>query len=135
MIHAFLLLVSLAACGGGAEVASHEVAQPEVAQPEVTTPPPAAAAVTGRRVDVTVDGSGYTPASVEAAPGEALHLVFRRVDENNCGGTLVFPASGERHELPVGEEVAVEVTAPADGRLAFTCGMGMYQGAVVVTGS
>lgn len=87
-----------------------------------------------RSVDVRVGAHGYTPSSVSAAPGEPLRLRFDRPDEANCGNVLVFPATGERHELPVGRVTEVLVTAPASGALAFTCGMGMYEGAVVVSG-
>ncbi len=85
-----------------------------------------------RRVDVMVSGMGYAPDEVIAEPGETLVLVFDRPDAANCGEELVFPASGRKVELPVGAKTEVVVTAPSDGRLAFTCGMGMYQGAIVL---
>lgn len=86
-----------------------------------------------REVAVLVSAAGYAPEKVDAKPGEALDLVFTREDENNCGDELVLPATGEKFELPVGKPVHVAVTAPASGELAFTCGMAMYKGAVVVS--
>ncbi|MCB9681160.1 MAG: cupredoxin domain-containing protein [Alphaproteobacteria bacterium] len=97
--------------------------------------PAASPAADGRRIDVQISGDGYTPDTIQAGPGEALTLVFERMDENNCGGEVVFPATGERHTVPVGTKVEVAVTTPPSGKLAFTCGMGMYEGAVVVHGS
>ncbi len=89
------------------------------------------AAPTIRTIEVDV-GRGYTPSEVVAVPGEALRLVFTRTTDEGCGQQLVFPDLPIRRDLPLGEPVAVDVTAPASGRLAFTCGMGMYRGAVVV---
>lgn len=106
------VLAALVACGGS---------------------PPATptASADARRVDILVNGSGYTPDAVEGAPGEALVLVFDRPDAANCGEELVFPASGRKVSLPEGAKTEVPVTVPDDGALAFTCGMGMYQGRVV----
>jgi plastocyanin domain-containing protein len=59
-------------------------------------------------------------------------MVFTRTTDEGCGQQLVFPDLDERRDLPLGEPVAVDVTVPASGRLGFTCGMGMYEGAVVV---
>lgn len=93
-----------------------------------------ATAASGRTVDVLISGAGYTPTQIDAQPGESLTLVFDRPDGANCGETVVFPATGERHEVPVGKKVAVAVTAPPSGELTFTCGMDMYRGALVVKG-
>lgn len=86
----------------------------------------------GRSVEVEVGAHGYTPSEVTATAGEALHLVFRRTTDEGCGQELVLPDLDVRRDLPLNEPVAVDVTMPASGSLAFTCGMGMYQGALVV---
>ncbi len=116
-------LVWLGACAGGAAPAE---------PPASSGSPAAAPSEAGRRVAVLIESAGYTPATVDAAPGEALTLVFERHDDRNCGEVVAFPATGKRVEVPVGTPVAVDVVAPASGQLAFTCGMGMYEGAVVV---
>lgn len=85
----------------------------------------------GRTVQVEVGARGYTPSEVTATPGEDLHLVFRRTTDEGCGQQLVFPELDLRRDLPLDEEVAVDVTMPASGAIAFTCGMGMYHGAIV----
>lgn len=115
-----VLTLLLAACGGS---------------DAPTTEAPAAEQAEARTVQVAIDGTGYTPSSIDAKPGETITIEFTRADANNCGGEVVFPDSGERREIPVGEPVAVTVTAPSSGELAFTCGMSMYEGAVVVSGS
>jgi len=84
------------------------------------------------RVPVTVDGEGYRPATIRAAAGRQLTLVFTRTTDECCGQQLVFPTASVRRDLPLNQPVEVPVTVPASGSLAFTCGMSMYQGAVVV---
>ncbi len=86
----------------------------------------------GARVVAIDVGRTYTPDEIAATPGEVLHLVFTRSCDEGCGEELVFPDLDLRRDLPLGEPVAVDVTAPASGRLGFTCGMAMYRGAVVV---
>jgi plastocyanin domain-containing protein len=101
-----------------------------------TAPRPAApaevVAPASGRVAVTVDGEGYHPATIRAAAGRALTLVFTRTTDESCGQQLVFPTTNVRRDLPLNQAVEVPVTVPASGSLAFTCGMNMYQGAVVV---
>ncbi len=85
------------------------------------------------RVEIRVDDQGYHPATIRAAAGRALTLVFRRTDALNCGEKVRFPSLNNlERDLPVGQPVEVAVTVPASGELAFTCGMNMYRGSVVV---
>lgn len=98
--------------------------------PASPNPPPAANATAGR-VNITVDGRGYHPASVTVPAGRPVTLVFTRTSDEGCGQQLVFPSLSIRRDLPLGQPVEV-TTTPQPGTLAFTCGMGMYQGSVVV---
>jgi plastocyanin domain-containing protein len=95
--------------------------------------PPAPPPDDGRPTfQVEVGASGYTPAEVVAPAGTDVRLVFTRTSDEGCGGILVFPDLDIRRDLPLNQPVWVDVTTPASGRLAFTCGMAMYEGAVVV---
>ena len=102
----------------------------DVAPPPRVAPAELAAPANGR-VEVTVDGDGYHPATIRAAPGAQLTLVFTRTTDETCGQQLVFPTLNLRRDLPLNRPVEVAVAAPASGALAFTCGMNMYQGSVV----
>lgn len=82
-------------------------------------------------IAIAVGARGYTPSEVEAAAGAPVRLVFTRTSDEGCGQQLVFPDLDIRRDLPLGEPVAVDLTMPATGRVAFTCGMAMYEGAVV----
>jgi plastocyanin domain-containing protein len=102
--------------------------------PAARAPAPAAAEVTAPadgRVAITVDGEGYHPATIRAAAGRPLTLVFTRTTDETCGQQVLFPSKHTTHDLPLNRPVEVAVTAPATGALAFTCAMNMYQGSVV----
>ena len=93
---------------------------------------PSAAAPSRRESSVEVGASGYSPSEVAAAAGEEVRLVFTRTSDEGCGQQLVFPDMNIRRDLPLDEAVPVDITMPASGSVAFTCGMGMYRGSVVV---
>jgi plastocyanin domain-containing protein len=92
----------------------------------------ASAAPDGRPVvKVTVDASGYHPSETKAPAGKAVRLEFTRTSDEGCGQQLVFPTLNIKKDLPLNQPVPVDLTMPASGKVAFTCGMDMYRGAVV----
>ncbi|MBX3270583.1 MAG: cupredoxin domain-containing protein [Sandaracinaceae bacterium] len=102
-------LLALTACGGGE-----------------------ASAPAARRVAIEVSASGYTPSEVRARAGEPLLLVFTRTSEEGCGEVLAIPSHDIRRDLPLNQPVEIALTPSAAGSLRFTCGMDMYDGAIVV---
>ena len=111
----FALALSLAGCGGEEQAAESTATTGEA-----------------QRVSVEVGAHGYEPSRVEAQAGQPLTLVFKRTTEAGCGHELVIPSEDIRRELPLNEEVAVTFTPESAGELRFTCGMDMYDGAIVV---
>lgn len=81
---------------------------------------------------VTVSKNGFEPASLNAKKGEKLTLAFYRADGENCGDEVVFPKLDIKKKLPVGETVLVEITPTESGEIAFSCGMDMLKGKVLV---
>jgi plastocyanin domain-containing protein len=83
-------------------------------------------------IDVIVDGGVYTPARIEAAAGQPLHLRFLRKDPSPCAEKVLFDDLGIAADLPVGQPVEITVTPKQAGEYAFTCQMRMYRGTLVV---
>ncbi len=81
---------------------------------------------------ITVDASGFHPDSVRAPANSPTRLVFTRVSDEGCGQQLIFPTLDIRRDLPLNTAVPVDFTMPASGSVAFTCGMNMLRGSVVV---
>jgi plastocyanin domain-containing protein len=79
---------------------------------------------------IVVDG-GYSPAVVRAKAGEPVRIAFDRRDTSSCTEEVVFPDFGIRRFLPTGQRTVIEVTPPAPGTYAFTCGMSMLRGKLV----
>ena len=113
-------------------VASCKQEQPAAAQRAPSAESAEARATPGAPITVRVDGSGYHPARIRAAANSDVTLSFVRTTDECCGQQLKIPALNIERELPLNQAVAVAVHVPANGELSFTCGMGMYRGAVVV---
>jgi hypothetical protein len=90
------------------------------------------AAIPADAIKITVSKDGYTPTKLTVKAGQPIKLAFTRTDEENCGGTVVFPKLNISAKLPVGHTVLVELPAQEKGELGFACGMNMLKGALIV---
>ena len=82
-------------------------------------------------LEVKVDATGYHPDKVHAKAGKPVRLLVTRTTDDGCGQQLVVPSLHLKYELPLNQPVAIDVTMPDKGELAFACGMDMYKGAIV----
>ena len=87
-----------------------------------------------RRIDVEANTSGYNPERIAGKPGEKLMLVFKRTVDADCLAQLKTP-EGKVVDLPMNKPVEVAVTVPDKGELTFACGMDMFHGTIVATGT
>lgn len=85
----------------------------------------------GRKVEVSVTKDGFVPAEIPAKKGEVLSLVVTRQVEQTCATEIVQKEQGIHAPLPLGKPVTVTLTAPAEGKLKFSCAHGHIAGAVV----
>lgn len=81
---------------------------------------------------IKVSSAGYQPSRISAKAGQPLKLAFFRVDAENCGRVVRFPELGIERQLPPGETVVIELTPRKSGPLAFSCGMNMMKGELLV---
>lgn len=105
--------------------------QPPAAEPTVT---PTAIPADGA-IHVSVNAQGYTPSAISAPAGKPVTLIFRRESDVGCGDEVVFPKQGIRKPLPLNQDVYITITPTGPGEISFTCGMGMYKGAIVIAPS
>jgi plastocyanin domain-containing protein len=89
-------------------------------------------AVGDQVIAVTADERGFTPATVEAEHGSKLTLRFTRTTDATCADKVVFPEAGIERALPLKQPVDVVVPTDKSRTLAFQCGMGMFNSAVVI---
>jgi plastocyanin domain-containing protein len=81
---------------------------------------------------VKVDAVGYHPEESRAPANQPVRLILTRTSDEGCGEELVIPSLKLKRKLPLNEPVSIDLTMPASGKLAFTCGMDMMKGAIVV---
>lgn len=84
-----------------------------------------------QEIDITVKG-GYSPDRVVVKQGTPVRLNFYRDETNSCSERVVFGDFRLARELPAFKTTAVEFTPDRAGEFAFTCGMNMMRGKLVV---
>jgi hypothetical protein len=91
-----------------------------------------AAAIPPDALPLQVGARGFAPSSLRVAVNQPIKLAITRDKESNCASRIVFPSLGVARELPLGATTIIELPAQPAGELRFTCGMGMYKGALVI---
>ncbi len=81
---------------------------------------------------ITVSDTAFEPARIEVRQGERVVLEFTRVSETSCATEVSVPSLQIRKALPLNVPVRVELRAAETGEIAFSCGMAMLKGTVVV---
>ncbi|HVF55509.1 MAG TPA: cupredoxin domain-containing protein [Pyrinomonadaceae bacterium] len=84
-----------------------------------------------QRVRITVKG-GYSPDVVVVKRGVPVELDFYRDEASSCTEQVVFPDFRISRRLPAFETTPIELTPDREGEFAFTCGMNMVRGKLVV---
>ncbi|MDO8562508.1 MAG: cupredoxin domain-containing protein [Candidatus Limnocylindria bacterium] len=97
--------------------------------------------VLSRKAERAADGAqeativvdhGYVPSRIELEAGVPTRLRFERREADPCTELLVCELLPSQHRLAARAETVVSFTPSRPGRYAFTCGMGMYSGVLVV---
>lgn len=93
--------------------------------------PRPAVSVSGGSVEIIVDG-GYSPGTIRVPAGQPIHLMFDRREASGCSEEVVFPSLGVKRFLPPFARTEIVIPALTSGTYAFTCGMSMLQGTLIV---
>lgn len=95
--------------------------------------PAAAALAEGQVQSITVAvRGGYEPAAVQVRRGVPVRITFDRQESSACSEEVVFPDLGVKRFLPAFDRTTIELLPQQAGTFAFTCGMGMLKGRLVV---
>ena len=81
---------------------------------------------------IVVNERGFEPARVTLRPATPARLTFLRTTDKTCGTEVVFPSLDIKRALPLNQRVQIEFTPAKAGEIAFSCGMNMLRGTVVV---
>lgn len=93
-----------------------------------------------RKAEIVVRvGSRFDPETIFVTAGERTWLRFRREINATSGARLaagcsrvIFPSLGRSIELPLLQEVALELVLNEPGRHEFTCERGLLRGVLEV---
>ena len=80
---------------------------------------------------INITRMGYEPASIKLKRGVPARITFVRTTDDTCATEVVFPDYGINRQLPLDQAVTVSLT-PRAGEFAFTCGMNMHRGKMIV---
>lgn len=81
---------------------------------------------------VVITRYGYEPASFTLKRGVPAQVTFLRTVENTCATEVVFADYGINRSLPLNQPVVISFTPSKAGEFAFTCGMNMHRGKLIV---
>lgn len=122
---------------GGLELAGSPLAASRITAslgPAGPAPDATAATIVNgtQTVTITARTGSYSPHAIEATAGIPTTLVIKSDNVSGCVRYLVIPDRGIEKVLPVKGETRVDLGVLQPGRLDYTCGMGMYSGAIVI---
>ena len=81
---------------------------------------------------VTVDESGFHPASLTIHANAPAQITFLRTSDKTCATSIEIPDYNIKRELPLNKPVVVDLKPTKTGEVAFICGMKMFKGKLVV---
>ncbi|WP_280188381.1 MULTISPECIES: sulfite exporter TauE/SafE family protein [Nocardia] len=122
---------------GGLELAGSPLAASRITQsltPAGPAPDASAASVSEgtQTVTITARTGSYSPHTIAAKAGVATTLVIKSDNASGCVRYLVIPDRNIEKILPAKGETRVDLGVLQPGRLAYTCGMGMYSGVITI---
>jgi plastocyanin domain-containing protein len=132
-LSAILMACSLALAAGCAKEEKKAPAPADKAADKPAQVTPVEGEIKGRRVDITVTKSGYSPDNVEVKANEEVTLVFTMPEHSGCGEEIAIPSQNILKKLEVGKPLAIPFKAEQPGEVKFACGMDMMRGKIIVT--
>ena len=85
-----------------------------------------------KEIHVTANGDGFTPDKVTFAKGQPAVLVIKRTVEATCATEAIFTETGRKYDLPLGQDVRIDIPTDQPATFHYACGMNMYKGEVEV---
>lgn len=134
-----VVALGLYTLNGGLELAGSPLAASNLARAVRAEPPvdaeagPAVSTVDGRQlVVVTATTGSYSPADLQVQAGLSTTLIVRAKQARGCVRAFVIPSQGRQWILPEDGDTRIDLGMLEPGRLAYSCGMGMYTGSITI---
>lgn len=85
-----------------------------------------------KEIHVKATGDGFVPDKVAFKQGQPAVLVIKRTEEATCATEAIFVETGLKYDLPLNEEVRINIPTDQAATFHYACGMNMYKGEVAV---
>ena len=123
ILFAFIAFVVLAF--GGILLLKNDTRQSEVRSPQQATAQ-TVEMVDGKQIINIKAKGGYFPMSIDAQSGVPTTLRVTTSGTFDCSSAIRVPSMNISKSLPSTGETDIDLGTPEAGKLAGTCGMGMY---------
>lgn len=87
--------------------------------------------VTDSSVTIKVD-AGYSPSSIMVKKNNQVTLKITRTDPSDCLADIIIPEFNINKNLPLNQEVTIDLSPSQAGEFPFHCGMNMFHGKIIV---
>ncbi|MBC7466148.1 MAG: cupredoxin domain-containing protein [Bdellovibrio sp.] len=85
-----------------------------------------------QNVNLQVTEKGFEPGSINVKPGTHVILKITRKTDATCATQIVINEKKIKKDLPLNQEVSVDVGTLEKGKVKFACGMDMVSGFINV---
>jgi sulfite exporter TauE/SafE/copper chaperone CopZ len=80
-------------------------------------------------IKMTQNNSGYSPNNFQIEANRPVRWIINSTSPYSCASSLIVPSLKINQQLKKGENI-IEFMAPANGKIKFSCSMGMYNGVI-----
>ncbi len=87
---------------------------------------------TTQNPEIIISSNGYSPNYVKVKKGEEVLLTLTSKDAYSCASAFRIPSLGVSINMQANESRKITFTPQQEGRIIFTCSMGMFTGAIDV---
>ena len=87
---------------------------------------------TSQNIDITVFSNGYSPSYVRVKKGSPVTVNVIGKDAYSCASAFRIPSLGIARNLQPNETYTFTFTPEREGKIVYTCSMGMYSGVIEV---
>lgn len=84
-----------------------------------------------QRVKIQVTENGFEPAEIKVKTGSHVVLQVTRVTDSTCATSIHIKEKKISKELPLNQEVVVDLGTIKKGDTKFTCSMNMISGHII----
>lgn len=82
--------------------------------------------------EIDITSYGYVPNYIRVKKGEPVTLTLRSKDAFSCASAFRIPSLGIKKNLAANDVQTVTFTPTKEGKIPFSCSMGMYRGVIEV---